>query len=221
MSTPRIERLGYFFHPSSYPHPLGHAAAEVFLSCNEADWFFPTRAATFRQVDETGIVTLHITCPWSSAIREYRLAPGRFFIVAQDGDLVEGFSFGGELCIDQEGDVLNCQLTSSAPFFHLTDDFSLAGIVAPEFEAALARLRAEWPGRDEEFDRRVAMADPLDLFIASLQLSDSYAHRLPALDPDDSVMDERHLVGQAVRILRNAGQWPDKPPTLHQLVLEH
>ena len=65
------------------------------------------------------------------------------------------------------------------------------------------------------------MADPVALFVASLRLSNAYVHRLPALDTDDSVTDGRQAVSHAIHILQHAGDWPDEPATLHQLIFDH
>ena len=65
------------------------------------------------------------------------------------------------------------------------------------------------------------MADPMALFVASLYLSDGYVHRLPAMDSDDTVLDGRQAVSHAIHILQRAGDWPDKPATLHQLILDN
>ncbi len=216
----QLERFGYYFHPSTYSPFLGHASVDVFLAASEDGWYFPTKSATFPVADDEGIHHLHVSHSWTGGQRDYRLAPGIFFLAAWDGDLVEGFSFGGDLTVDGEDDHIKCQLCSSAPFFDLSDTTELVTILVPEFEAELGRLRAEWQGTDEAFDRRVAAADPFTLFVVSLRLSDAYAHRLPALDSDEFMLDDRRAVSHALHILQNAGQWPDKPPTLHQLLFD-
>ncbi|MEZ4769549.1 MAG: hypothetical protein R2844_14105 [Caldilineales bacterium] len=219
-TRPLRERFGYFFHASTYTPPLGHASVDVFLADSEDGWFFPTRTATFPVADDDGISHLHVSQTWAFGQQDFRLAPGMFFLVAWDGDLVEGFSFGGDLAIDQQDDHISCHLRSPAPFFDLADTSGLVAILVPEFEAELGRLRAEWQGTDDEFDRRVAAADPLALFVASMRLSNDYTHRLPALNSDEFVLDERHIVSHAVHILMRADEWPDEPATLHQLIFD-
>lgn len=216
----QLERFGYYFHPSTYSPPLGHASVDVFLAASEDGWYFPTKSATFPVADDEGIHHLHVSHSWDFGQRDYKLAPGIFFLAAWDGDLVEGFSFGGDLAVDNEDDHISCRLSSSAPFFDLTDTNGLEGILVPEFEAQLGRLRAEWTDTDAEFDRRVATADPASLFVASLRLSNAYAHRLPAQDSDEFMLDDRQTVSHALHILQNAGQWPEQPATLHQLILD-
>lgn len=217
----QFERYGYFFHPSKYSPHLGHATVDVFLARCEDDWYFPTQTATFPVVEDEGVGHAHLTDSWTFPRRDYKLAPGLFYIAAWDGDLVEGFSFGGDLTIESADDHVCCQLRSAAPLFDLADTTGLVEILVPEFEAELARLRAEWTGTDGEFDRRVAMTDPIALFVASLCLSNAYVHRLPALDTDDSVVDGRQAVSHAIHILQDAGDWPEQPATLHQLIFDH
>ena len=217
----QFERFGYYFHPSTYAAHLGHAAVDVFLAPSEDDWYFPTQSAIFPVADDQGIHRLYVSHSWTFSQRNHRLAPGIFFLVAQDGDLIEGFSFGGDLTINSEDDHISCLLNSAAPFFDLSNPTRLAAILIPEFEAQLARLRAEWTDIDAEYDRRVAAADPVSLFIAGLDLSNAYTHRLPASVSDDSVLDEQHAVNHAVHILKSAGDWPEKPPTLRQLIFDN
>jgi len=217
----QFERFGYFFHPSSYSPPLGHAAVDVFLASSENGWYFPTQTAVFPVVQDKGVGHVYLTHSWTMPHRDYSLAPGLFYIVAQDGDLVEGFSFGGNLTVDQNENEISCNLSSPAPFFDLADTTGLVEILVPEFEAELARLRAEWTGSDDEFDLRVAMTDPVALLIASLRLSNAYVHRLPAMDVDDTVLPGRQVVSHAIHILQHAGQWPEQPDTLHKLIFDH
>ena len=214
-----IERLGYFFHSSNYSPPLGHGGVEVFLSAYEDDWFFPTHSATFPLVDKGGIGRVHVTYPWLAGGNHMRLAPGRFFITANSGDLVEGFSFGGSLTIDEEDGLVHCQLKSSSPFFDMADTSGPVAIFAPEFEAELARLRTQWPGADNEFDQRVGLIKPMALFIASLLLGDLYTHRFPPMTSEYLETDERVAINHAIHVLKNAGQWPDNLATLHDLIL--
>jgi hypothetical protein len=214
---PERERFGYFFAPSRYTPPLGHASADVYLSADESGWYFATQSATFLVVEDV-VTHLTVTHPWPSGQRAFQLAPGRFYLVARDGDVVEGFTLGGRLEVGLEEQDTRCTVASSAPLFDLTDRSGLGELLASEFEAGLARLRADWTGSDEEFDRQVAGADPFSLLVASINLGDN--NHLAAALGDAGIAGERSALQHAARALKAAGEWPDPPPTLRSLILE-
>ena len=214
-----LVHFGYFFFPSTYRPPLGHAAFDVYLSGPHTDWYFDTQAATFAVAAEDAIRQVRIMHPWPQAPQRLRVVFGRFYLIAHNGDLVEGCSFGGDLEIVDHGTHTSCHLTSSAPIFDIENPNGFIALLEPEIEAELARLRAEWTGTDAEFDRRIAGIDPATLCATSLDFIDRYLHSQPQATEDDQIMDERNAVHRAIHTLRDAGEWPEIVPSLRDLIL--
>lgn len=214
-----LVHFGYFFFPSTYRPPLGHAAFDVYLSAPRTDWYFDTQAATFTVAGDDAIRHVRIMHPWPQAPQRLRVVFGRFYVIAHNGERVEGCSFGGDLEIVDHGTHTSCHLTSLAPIFDIENPNGLIALLEPEIEAELARLRAEWTGSDAEFDRRLARLDPPMLFVVSLDFIDRYLHSRPQGTEDDQIMDERNAVHRAIHTLKDAGEWPEIVPTLRELVL--
>ncbi len=215
-----LVHFGYFFFPSTYRPPLGHAAFDAYLSAPRIDWYFDTQAATFVVVTDEAIRQVRIVHPWTQAPQRLRVVFGRFYLVAHNGELVEGCSFGGDLEVVDHGTHTSCHLTSPAPIFDIENPNGFIALLEPEIEAELARLRAEWTGSDAEFDRRLTGIDPATFFVSSLDFIDRYLHALPQATEDDQIMDERNAVHRAIHTLKDAGEWPEKVHTLRELILE-
>lgn len=214
-----LARFGYFYFPSRYQPPLGHASMDVYLSSPRSDWYFDTQFATFTVTDGDAIWQESIHHPWTHSHQHLRVLFGRFYLVAHNGELVEGCTLGGDLEIVDHGEHTSCHLTSPAPIFDMENANGLMVLLEPEIEAELARLRAEWTGSDAEFDRRLANLDPALLFVSSLSFIDSYLHSQPQATADDQVMQERSAVHRAIHTLQDAGEWPSSIPTLRELIL--
>jgi hypothetical protein len=214
-----LVRFGYFFFPSKYRPPLGHESLDVYLSGPRSDWYFDTQAAAFTVTDGDTIWHEKITHPSPQPQRHIRVLFGRFYLIAYNGEIVEGCSLGGDLEIIGHGTHTSCHLTSPAPVFDMENATGLMALLEPEIEAEIARLRAEWTGSDAAFDRRLAALDPFTLFISSLDFIDSYLHSQPQATADDQVMSERSAVRRAIHTLQNAGEWPQSIPTLRDLIL--
>jgi len=214
-----LVHFGYFFFPSTYRPPLGHAAFDVYLSSPRTDWYFDTQAATFTITADDAIRHVRIVHPWPQSPQRLRVVFGRFYLIAHNGELVEGCSFGGDLEVVDHGTHTSCHLTSLAPIFDMENPNGLIALLEPEIEAELARLRAEWAGSDAEFDRRLAGIDPATLFASSLDFIDKYLHSLPQATDDDRIMDERNAVHRAIHMLQDAGKWPETVPSLRELIL--
>lgn len=215
-----LVHFGYFFFPSTYRPPLGYAGFDAYLSHPRTDWYFDTQAATFAVATEDAIRHVRIAHPWPQSPERLRVVFGRFYILAHNGELVEGCSFGGDLEIVDYGTYTSCHLTSLAPIFDLENPNGFIAILEPEIEAELARLRAEWSGSDTEFDRRLASLDPATFFVASLDFIDKYLHSLRQAADDDQIMDVCNALHRAIHKLKDAGEWPEKVPVLRELILE-
>lgn len=213
-----LVRFGYFYFPSKYRPPLGHASLDVFLSGPRTDWFFDTQAATFTVTDGDTVWHESIVHPWIKAQRNLQVLFGRFYLIAHNGEMVDGCSLGGSLEIVDHGTYTSCHLASPAPVFDMENASGLIILLEPEIEAEIARLRAEWTGSDAEFDRRLASLEPFTLFVSSLDFLDSYLHSQPQATTDDLVLTERSAVHRAIHTLQDAGEWPKDIPTLRDLI---
>ena len=214
-----LVHFGYFFFPSAYRPPLGYVAFDAYLSAPRTDWYFATQSATFPVATDDGIRHVRVVHPWPQSPQQLRVVFGRFYVLAHNGEMVEGCSFGGDLEIVDHGLHTSCHLTSMAPLFDIENPNGFIALLEPEIEAELARLRAEWTGSDAEFDRRLAEIDPATLCVASLDFIDKYLHALPQATEDDQIMDERNAVHRAIHTLQDAGEWPEIVPTLRDLFL--
>lgn len=213
------QRYGYYLLPSSYDPPLGFGGLDVYLAEPDPERYFDAATALFTVVEEDYTDQIEIGHPFSQASQRYRVGFGRYYLLAHNGDLVEGLCLGGELHVEQHPNYTHCHLSSPAPLFDIEEDGGLVADLDVEIEAELARLRAEWPHGDDAFDRRLASLDPMTLLAASLNLLEGYLHEhLLAAAPDD-VLSERSAVHRAIHTLRRAGQWPEPTPTLRQLML--
>ncbi len=212
-------RYGYFLLPSSYDPPLGYSGLDVYLTEPDPERYFDAAAALFTVVEEDSTDQIEIMHPFSQVARRYRVGFGRYYLLAHNGDLVEGLCLGGELHVEQHPDYTHCHLSSPAPLFDIEENGGLVADLEVEIEAELARLRAEWPHGDEAFDRRLASLAPMTLLAASLHLLDGYLHHFPQAVAPDEVLSERRAVHRAIRTLQQAGQWLEPAPTLHQLML--
>lgn len=213
-------RYGYFLHPSRYNPPLGHAALDVYLAESDPTRFFDAHAALFSVTDGDKIKPLLVTHPPLHARQTHQVVFGRYFILAYDGDVVEGVSMGGRLEIEAHDTYTQCHFTSPAPLLDIEESGGLVTTLEPEIEAELARLRAAWTGGDAAFDRQLARLDPLVLLAASLTLLDDYLHNHPQAITPDELLVERAAVHRAIRSLQQAGEWPKPLPSLRELVLQ-
>jgi hypothetical protein len=214
-----FQRFGFYLHPSRYSPPLGYAALEAYPAASHPDRYFDTKAALFSVCDGDRTTQVEILYPCPQAPQRYRVGFGRYFLLAHNGDMVEGVSVGGALEVESLPGCTCCRLTSPAPIFAIEESGGLVAALETEVEAELARLRAEWKGADAAFDCRLANIDPLVLFAACLHLLDDYLHNHLQPFPSDQVLVERTAVQQAIRTLQRAGQWPQPLPSLRDLVL--
>jgi hypothetical protein len=211
-------RFGYFFHPSHYRPPLGYAALEVYPARSDTGRYFDTAAALFLVNNGEKTTQMEIAHPFPPAPQRYQVVLGRYYLLAHNGDMVEGVTLGGVLEVETYPDYTRCLFTSTAPILEIEESGGLVATLEVEIEAELARLRAEWTGSDSAFDCRLANCAPLALFAASLNLLDDYLDNHPQAITPDQVLAERAAVHQAIRALQGAGQWPQPVPTLRELM---
>jgi hypothetical protein len=177
---PVNEQLGYCFHPPADPHELGHPQLDVVLRATPTGEHFDPEALTCLVATTTGSTRLHIGHPWTQDTT-YRVCAGEIAIEDARHEQVKAFTFGGTLQIDTDARRTVCRLASPAPLLqHSKQALSLDEHFIEEVAILFAQRRAVQD--DDDFERRLAAADPLLLYRACLKTLHEKFEHFPVTD---------------------------------------
>lgn len=177
---PVNEQLGYAFHPAVDPHGIGHPQLDVVIRPTPTREHYDPESFTCLIATTGGTAPLHVPHPWNQETT-YRVCAGEIVIEDARHEQVKAFTFGGTLRIDSDARRTICQLTSPAPLLERSrQTLSLEEHLLEEVAILFAQRRAAQD--DDVFERRLAAADPLQLYHACLvALNEKFAH-FPATD---------------------------------------
>lgn len=177
---PVNEQLGYCFHPPTAEYSLGYPQLDVVIRTTPTGEHFDPASVTCLTAATNGSGKLHVVHPWTQD-STYRVCAGEIDIEDERHEHVKAFTFGGELRIDSDVRRTICQFISPAPLLeHARHEVSLEEHLIEEVYILFAQRRAAQD--DDVFDRRLAAADPLQLYHACLAaLDEKFAH-FPDID---------------------------------------
>lgn len=211
---------GYLFQPSRYGTPWGHTALDVWLCDESTNGSYGVRVAEFTVFDGERFYLQDITHPFTQAQRRSRVGIGRFFLMPYHGNMVQGFSTGGDLDITGYPDYTWCHFTSSAPIFSLEGPLNdPVHLLVPEIEAELARLRATYGADDLKFYRKLGQLDPFETFVAALDFLRHRLNILRQLIPDDQLTATAIALQTGIEAIMAAGEWPAVVPNFDDLMV--
>jgi len=209
--------LGFIFYPSNNPQALGHPQLDINLYATPTGEHFDPHALTL-PVNDPSKGVQHLTFYHPAEVGEIQVSPGRIVMLGFDKKVVEAFSFGGTLNVQNHPDFTLCRLTSDAPIFDMgrfaEDELELIS----EYEAELARSRALWTREDYDFEQRLAAFDPKTLFQALTVSVHQRMRQLPASSRNDHYWQLMHTITSAIRFIEPDGQLPSDSPPLAALL---
>jgi hypothetical protein len=190
------DQLGYSFYPPEEPHDLGHARLKVVIRPEPTGKHYDPESLTCSIAGRSGPEPLHVRHPWTLE-PTYRVCAGHVTLDDRKGKQVVAFTFGGELRIDANPQRTICRLTSPVPILHHSPGESpLERRLSEEVEILLAERRAAYVDEDR-FERRLAAADPVQLYWACLAALCEKFDCAP--DWHEAVVDQlRHILHTAL-----------------------
>ena len=173
-----LEQQGYYYHPHKHSFPIGHPQLDFDLLAQPGSRSYNLKLAKF-QIWDNNYLRHETLSHLTREPGELQVSPGRFSLHTFDGQVLNGFSFGGSLKLVHFPDFTRYHLTSPAPIGNLSDDpGSPQVIIIGELAALAARERA---GTTQELlARKLAAADPFQLFVASLAALEARTKKLAA-----------------------------------------
>ena len=177
---PANEQLGYHFHPPLDAHAIGHPQLDVVIRPAPSGEHFDPESFVCPVATDSGLFELHVLHPWTQD-PSYHVGAGEIVVEDARHKQVKAFTFGGALQIEADARRTLCQLASPAPLLmHAQQISSLDESLIEEVQVLFAERRAAQD--NDVFDRRLAAADPLQLYQACLvALNEKFAH-FPATD---------------------------------------
>jgi len=214
--------LGYWFAPKRYPHSPGHPRLDIAISKIASGLHFDPETIqlpVFADIDRLHprrIEHLKIFHPWAYR-SSYHVAPGMVIISDRKNKKVEAFTFGGMLEIDTSDEFTKCRIESSAPIIDIPAVGAAVMKLVEEVEIILATRRAIWGQDEREFTTRLKNV-PSDVFYAACfqEFQDRIGHS--HVKEIETIQDFRNFIVGEKRSLTEEGLWPEKVPTISEIL---
>lgn len=208
---------GFAFHESESV-PEGYYQLDVILTDEPTGRYFDVHRVTLPRAEDHAVSPEHVEHPWRGP-DSVRIGPGHVRLTSHSGEVDEAFTFGGTAGFTVEGQRTVCRVNSDAPIYHHGDDQRLASYhLVDELEALLARRQAHYAGHAVDYAERLNRVDPRQLFYACLA---EIGERLSAnrgLTDDPTLRRVSDLINRTRTRLVAAGEWPDVPPRLDDIL---
>jgi len=163
--------FGYRFEPfGAADQPVHRKLTAIIRSATTDERFDPDKVECRVGSGHGEIDNLVIFHPWPF-LNEYRLVAGRIAVIGRHNRKASAFTFGGSLHIDSNPSQTTAVFESPVPLLALLPENQFLTRLAAQAEALLARRQAEWDsqGQPDQFEARLAAADPQALYQACLQ----------------------------------------------------
>ena len=213
----QMENWGYYLLPKQHPHSPGYSGLLVAIRETPTEMHFDPESMRLRLTDAHG------AADWTTqSLRWFfrgtrRVFPGRVILRDRIDKRVAFFAFGGSVEATHIPGEAVYSLRSPAPVLRLTGPpETTPDQLAFETEVALGELAARWIPNEDEFARRLAQMNPLQLYLASLhsilaRYKQTFALREIFHDLYNALLAEK-------RWLMKTGQWPATPLSLEELL---
>ncbi|HNB50698.1 MAG TPA: hypothetical protein PK530_02075 [Anaerolineales bacterium] len=217
MSTISYQEYGYFFapHEPGQTHTRtnlhGHPRLEVHLKSQPSfEHFDPEQIELTAKIPSgTAVPYLEemvLFHPWSG-MNTFEFGCGHIFLFDRKGKKIDAFTFGGKAHLHETREVTAVVFESPAPIFEVNPVNPIVDLFVDEVEIQLAMRRAAWLKQSTHthgYEERLALADPLALYIACLQAIEV---RLGQGPTDEREMRLRSAIRGELHGLKEEGLW--------------
>jgi hypothetical protein len=164
------ECFGYYFHrPQQEGHDWGYKQLDVNLQPDPTDEHYDPESFRVRIVDlDNRIDHVRIYHPWQGR-SQFQVVIDEVILRDRKGKVVEAFTFGGILTIENAEQCTRCTLKSPVPIIDMRDSNDEAHLLAEEASALIARRQAEWEHDPEKFEARLANASVEGIYFGVLK----------------------------------------------------
>jgi hypothetical protein len=171
--------FGYYFHLPDPGMEWGSPQLDVNLRTDPTGMHFDPETLRVKAADQYDrIEHLEIYNPWPFRKR-LQVVLGDVIMRDRKDKVVEAFTFGGTLEIEQAEVCTHCSLTSPVPIIDLRDEKLVIQMLAEETKALIARRRADFEPDNEEFEKQLQRADVKQLYFGILKSLEAKFRTLP------------------------------------------
>lgn len=200
-----LPQIGYLYHYPRLEHPSDHFRLDIFIFPEPTEQHFDIERAQFLVSTKEGdIENLVVSHPWVFE-KEAQVCTGLLQMKDRKGKKEEAYTFGGQLTVKTEDRLTNCTLVSSAPLLRISGATSQHALFIEEVEILMAERKALY-SKSHEFDRKLILANPQDLYRACLEALIQKFKHFPHKDEEylqflDYLQMEKHRF-QAARLTK-------------------
>jgi hypothetical protein len=170
MKSNQTPHLGYVLHPARRDSEPGYSRVEVWLSDTISGLHFDPRVMRLPVADDSGGISwVTVGHPHYVGDR-LRVCAGPIDVIGFGDKRLNVFTFGGELAIKDGEESTLAAMTSEAPILVRIGPHPVTALLMEEAELILALRRGAWDEQPGEFERRLLLVEPLELYHAFLEI---------------------------------------------------
>lgn len=202
MTGSQGSHLGYVLYPARRGSEPGYSRVDIWLSDTISGLHFDPREMRLPVADDSGGLSW-VTIGFPHYVGDkLRICAGPIDVTGFGEKRLDAFSFGGELLIEASETSTRAMLKSAAPILVRIGAHPATALLIEEAELVLALRKGVWDEQPGEFERRLLLADPLELYHAFLETVLARMKSMPR-DDNDSEQHLRYQLRQELESIEN------------------
>lgn len=215
----KLNSFGYIFDPSRYSPELGHTRLRVVISGKPTGRFFDVKTLHVPTFDGRFMRHTQVSRHELAPVEHFQVCLGEVKLESFGGEGIRAFTIGGNLHTNIEAGDLYCELTSTAPIFHMqADPESISEVIADELMDLVAEMETHLPGHEDELYSRLAKYDPYQVFLACLVSLQKRVESVPLGIKRERFHKASANINRAVKIVQDTDGWDGHSPSLEELI---
>jgi hypothetical protein len=218
----RLNSIGYVFEPSKYNPALGYSQLKLRISGKPTERFFDVKLLSIPTFDGRFLRHTQITRHELAPSETFKVCIGELGMETYEGEILRGFSFGGNLRASVEMGDLYCELTSNAPIFLLQNEpVSVSEVIASEIMDFLAQDAVKLAGHEDELYARLSKYEPYQLFLSCLVSLQKRVEIVPLAHRRERYQKLVSNLKRAIQIIHDVDGWDGNSPSLEDLLSDN
>jgi hypothetical protein len=212
---------GYKLTPTKYTPSIGYSRLQALISGQATQRFYDIKRIHLPTYHNRIFKNIKITRHEMEPTENFEVCIGRFSLDTYQGDVLQGFTFGGTTRVSIQNGDLYCDFTSTAPIYTLhASSINTNSLLIDEIVEMLAEKKARLGGSEDELYARLAGCDAYTIFLGCLSSLHNKLASAPSSMHKGNYPKALSQLEHVIQLVCKTDGWNGTTPTLDDLLIK-